>query len=90
VPTGYLGEETPDELRFDTVCIERVPVAKAKRFEIFRRDGYRCQLCGATAKDGVAMHIDHRIPVSRGGANDDENLWLLCEPCNLGKSARDL
>ena len=90
IPTGYIGEETPEERDLDARCTVRVQISKAKRFEIFRRDGYRCQLCGTTAQGGVAMHIDHRIPVSKGGTNEDGNLWLLCEPCNLGKSSRHL
>lgn len=64
-------------------------VAKGKtrrRFLILRRDGYRCQLCGAKASDGVQLEIDHKHPKSRGGKDDPENLWTLCRECNQGKS----
>lgn len=30
-------------------------------------------------------HIDHRIPISRGGKSTKENSQLLCAPCNLAK-----
>lgn len=33
-------------------------------------------------------HLDHRIPVAKGGGNDRRNIQLLCAPCNLSKSAK--
>lgn len=33
--------------------------------------------------------IDHKIPVSKGGTNDPENLLISCAQCNNRKSARD-
>ena len=50
-----------------------------------RRDGFRCQLCGATQADGVKLHVDHIIPISKGGTSDIDNLRTLCERCNRGK-----
>ena len=32
---------------------------------------------------------DHIVPLARFGANDVTNLQLLCEPCNLAKSAEN-
>lgn len=32
------------------------------------------------------LRIDHIVPISKGGTNDEENLWLLCESCNAAKS----
>jgi 5-methylcytosine-specific restriction endonuclease McrA len=55
-----------------------------------KRDGYRCQLCGNSQEGGAKLHIDHRTPLAKGGSNEDDNLWTLCEDCNLGKSDRDL
>lgn len=60
------------------------------RFAILKRDNYRCQLCGATAQDGVKLEVDHKHPKSRGGPATMENLWTLCYPCNHGKSADSL
>ena len=33
-----------------------------------------------------ALRIDHIQPISKGGTNDEEHLWLLCETCNGAKS----
>ena len=58
------------------------------RFKVLQRDGYRCCMCGASpAKDpSVVLHIDHKIPVSKGGSCQIDNLQTLCSKCNLGKS----
>lgn len=60
------------------------------RFEVMKRDGYRCQLCGRTAQDGVRLEVDHKVPHSKGGLATLGNLWVLCWPCNRGKSDKDL
>lgn len=51
-----------------------------------KRDGFRCVLCGRTAADGVKLHVDHILPVSKGGKTEVDNLRTLCDECNLGKS----
>lgn len=59
---------------------------QAQRWRILRRDGWKCQLCGMTAADdGVTLEVDHMQPASKGGSNDDDNLWALCRPCNQSK-----
>lgn len=65
--------------------MERRRVTDKLRYQILRRDGFRCQLCGASQADGVRLHVDHIIPVSKGGTSDVENLRTLCDRCNLGK-----
>lgn len=56
------------------------------RHEVFKRDGYRCVECGASVEDGATLHIDHIIPVSRGGYDELDNLQTLCKECNMNKS----
>lgn len=58
------------------------------RYEILKRDGFRCVLCGKSAQDGAVLHVDHIKPVSKGGKTEPHNLRTLCEECNLGKSDR--
>jgi hypothetical protein len=52
---------------------------------IFDRDHYTCQYCGAT--EGP-LHLDHVIPIARGGTNDPNNLTTACETCNTSKGSK--
>lgn len=44
--------------------------------------GNRCYLCHKKLKK---YHIDHFIPISKGGTNDPGNLRLACPKCNYSK-----
>lgn len=57
------------------------------RHNIFVRDNYRCVECGADNKS-TTLHIDHIIPVSKGGLANIDNLQTLCFACNMAKSNR--
>lgn len=61
-------------------------VSKRLRYEILRRDNYRCRYCGAGAPD-VELRVDHVTPDALGGATEPSNLVTACEPCNSGKSS---
>lgn len=51
----------------------------------------KCNLCGATAHDGVQIHVDHIKPRSKHPELelDLDNLQVLCGDCNYGKSNYD-
>lgn len=66
---------------------KRDPISPKLRFEVFKRDKYVCQYCGACGPD-VELEIDHVIPVSRGGTDDIKNLKTACFKCNSGKGDR--
>ena len=68
---------------------ERKPISKSKRFEIFERDQFTCQYCGEKPPK-VILHVDHIIPVVKGGCNEPENLRTSCSSCNLGKHTKKL
>lgn len=65
---------------------ERSQLSRSLRYDILKRDHFRCVLCGASSRDGVKLHVDHIVPVSKGGRTVPENLRTLCEHCNIGKS----
>lgn len=65
---------------------ERSKMTKALREQIMERDNYTCQICGRSMPDGFGLHIDHIVPISKGGRSVPENLQVLCAKCNLSKS----
>jgi hypothetical protein len=67
----------------------RKNLSKKTRFEVFKRDKFTCQYCGAAAP-AVVLHVDHVQPVAGGGGNDILNLLTACQDCNGGKGARRL
>lgn len=46
----------------------------------------RCWWCGC--KLNGTYHVDHRIPLSRGGSNAPENLVISCPACNCSKGTK--
>ena len=68
------------------IAEQRRLMTDSLRYDILVRDGFRCKICGASAADGVKLHVDHILPVSKGGKTVESNLRTLCERCNLGKS----
>jgi len=65
----------------------RTPFTKSIRHEVLKKDDYKCVECGAT-KEERCLHVDHIIPISRGGTDELDNLQTLCEGCNLAKKNR--
>lgn len=65
---------------------ERRPLSKRTRFEVFKRDGFACQYCGATPPK-VILEVDHIDPLALGGSDEMDNLITACFSCNRGKAA---
>lgn len=53
-----------------------------------RMAGYTCATCGVQDFSDENWHVDHIIPQSRGGADVEQNLQVLCPACNSRKSAK--
>jgi len=66
---------------------ERNSMSPKLRFDVFRRDKFVCQYCGACGSN-VELEVDHIIPVSRGGTDEMSNLKTTCFDCNRGKGDR--
>lgn len=51
-----------------------------------------CYYCGArvSTTKSRALHFDHIVALSQGGAHSVENLCVACETCNCTKHARPL
>lgn len=46
-----------------------------------------CNGCGSVLTDS---HLDHVVPLVRGGTNTDDNVQLLCPTCNLSKGSKTM
>ena len=54
---------------------------------VAERSGHRCEYCHAPeAIFNLPFEVEHIVPTSRGGADDESNLALACRACNLYKS----
>jgi hypothetical protein len=68
--------------------VERIKMTASMRYQVLVRDKATCQICGAGKKDGAILHVDHILPVAKGGKSTLDNLRTLCDRCNLGKKDR--
>jgi len=57
------------------------------RFSILARDNFTCRYCGARPPR-CELHLDHVVPVSKGGETTKANCVAACDDCNLGKGVR--
>jgi 5-methylcytosine-specific restriction endonuclease McrA len=64
--------------------MSRIPRAGKVRAALLRRDGPYCYLCGREFDPGY-LRIEHKVPSSRGGRNNYDNLGLACPPCDIAK-----
>jgi hypothetical protein len=76
----------------ETVVLEcdRREIRLGLRYAVLKRGCFRCVNCGRSPAThlGVVLHVDHVVPLERGGKTTLDNLRSLCEDCNLGKGAR--
>lgn len=80
------SREKEEERRKEAIRQERSKLSASLRYDVLKRDNFRCTICGRSAADGVTLHVDHIKPVSKGGKTEMSNLRTLCDYCNLGKS----
>lgn len=65
--------------------IKPLPKGTVKKIGSLQR--WKCAVCGACISGNY--HVDHVVPLSKGGEHDPKNLQLLCPTCNLNKSSKD-
>ena len=70
----YLGKVTHDD--YDKGKYDR-NIKPKMRYNVLERDNRKCQMCGKGIIQGVILHIDHIIPVTKGGKTKMENLQTL-------------
>lgn len=55
--------------------------------QLIEKQKFKCVICLTPIRK--KRHLDHIIPVSKGGSNGIENRQFLCERCNLSKHNKD-
>ena len=75
------------EMRLPSVVSLRTYVRQSRnpaftRFNLFLRDHFTCQYCGASAE----LTFDHVVPRSKGGLTTWQNVVAACSPYNLRKA----
>ena len=72
------------------------PLTPAGRFSnkfkrhLCSKHAFRCQYCGSHVGDALSAPLDHIVPRSKGGSDDEANLRLSCRTCNSIKRDHDL
>jgi 5-methylcytosine-specific restriction endonuclease McrA len=57
--------------------------AHKRAIRIFERDKYQCQYCNRCyGEEQPPLHVHHRVFVSQGGKDDDDNLATCCFLCH--------
>lgn len=83
----------PEEALYERAPHKRIrrPITLRSRTAVLKRHAHRCAKCGRGPHSAppVSIHVDHIVPVSKGGDNSDSNLQVLCSDCNLGKGNSD-
>jgi len=77
----------PSIIRLQEVVKRPRLTVKLNKKEIFRRDKYRCQYCGAS---GPTLTVDHVVPQRLGGESTWDNLVTACAKCNHKKGGQTL
>jgi 5-methylcytosine-specific restriction endonuclease McrA len=67
--------------------IRTIPIGL--RYKVLKRDRFRCATCGRSPANDLDchLHVDHIVPLARGGETVEDNLRALCADCNIGKGA---
>lgn len=64
--------------------MKRKRFSEDERIDLFDGDDWTCQACGHEGEYDE-LEMDHIVPLSRGGSNDEDNLQTLCVGCNREK-----
>ncbi|PJF39130.1 MAG: HNH endonuclease, partial [Phototrophicales bacterium] len=82
---GFLIKVKKGVYRYDPDYVRQVDpedFTQALKEKIFKRDGYRCVICGRGPAEGMELHVDHIRPRSAGGKATFENGQTLCSEHN--------
>ena len=85
---GFLIKVKKGVYRYDPASVNQRELGDftpEQKEEIFRRDNYRCVICGRGPQNGYEIHADHIIPKDLGGKAEISNGQTLCSIHNFRK-----
>lgn len=85
---GFLIKVKKGVYRYDPASVnqrELEDFTPEQKEEIFKRDNYRCVICGRGPQNGYEIHADHIIPKDLGGKAEISNGQTLCSVHNFRK-----
>lgn len=65
-------------------CVKERSATLVTRLRALQKN--RCAACHKSV--AACTHLDHVVPIAKGGTHEFHNLQLLCPPCNLAKAAK--
>lgn len=86
------AKDNPEKARINIAARRARQVAAEGAFttkdvsQLFRKQKGLCAYC--FIKVGKSYHIDHILPLVKGGTNWPDNLQICCKPCNLSKGKK--
>jgi 5-methylcytosine-specific restriction endonuclease McrA len=78
ISINYKARRRAHEADGDTTAVVAAWAAAAPKF---------CHWCDTACPDNY--HIDHYVPLAKGGKHRVTNLVIACGPCNLKKNSKD-
>jgi 5-methylcytosine-specific restriction endonuclease McrA len=87
IRTVSLVFRLPAVVRLLRMVRPRWHAVKLSRANIYLRDNFQCQYCGAHA-EAAELNLDHVVPRTMGGVTSWENIVTSCVPCNRKKGGR--
>ena len=86
--SGWLIKIAKGVYQYDPEAVKEVALedfTQAQKEAIFKRDNYRCVVCGERKSKSVELHADHIMPKDKGGKATLENGQTLCAMHNFRK-----
>lgn len=86
-----LANVTPGTMTIPTTPrIRGWALLKIRERILLRDNGMcRCDDCAASGAVKLAHEVEHRIPLWKGGAEDDSNRYAINRDCHKAKTARE-
>lgn len=58
--------------------------------DLLKNNNNQCFYCKIFVKRGINLHLDHKVPLSKGGNHHINNLVPSCASCNLHKGTKNV